>query len=329
MHSIPRHFAMAVLLAISAYSGQAAQRIPRPSRADLEQLVGAEVAARGTRLAWEASEPPSTNPAIYKVEPSQFNESLLRKIADHFALVGDITPIPQDLVSAPGYWIKEPNPTNTLKWRCVVFSVAQGNVGYYSGDDGYRYDPLTRRHNIRGVPEKEEAFVQALELLPLLNLSTNDLEHRPDGRLKWSSGVSEIGYFDRESNERKRTVKRRDVSFFQRVPGGGTTTGVGDGGQLRIGFVSEGKVSDIECLFRKMVKVGEARPKTSKEIMSDIDRGRAWTWRANVPSSLSISNCAVAYPQGNSEFHQEYVWPFYMLASPDGGGTTLYAPLDW
>ncbi len=114
-------------------------------------------------------------------------------------------------------------------------------------------------------PRLDESLLRGIAKEFGLNLSTNDLEHRPDGRLKWSSGGSEIGYFDRESIERKRTVTRRDVSFFQRVPGGGTTTGVGDGGHLRMSFVSDGKVADIECLFRKVVKVGDARSKTGKQ----------------------------------------------------------------
>jgi hypothetical protein len=112
--------------------------------------------------------------------------------------------------------------------------------------------------------------------------------------------------------QRKRVVIQQNVSFYQRVPFGGTTVGVGDGGQLRFSFVSEGKVSGIEWFFRKMEKAGEARPKTSKDIMRDIRKRKAWTWHQSVPSSLTVTNCVLAYPQGNSWLNQDYVWPFYM-----------------
>jgi len=156
---------------------QAGQHIPHPSGDDFERMIGYRISAKRLTVAWDTSEPPSTNLVIYKVERTRFDESLLRKIADKFAIRGDSSPLPEDKVEAPGFWIRELNPTNSLKWRCAVFSQANGKFGYYSGDDGDRYDSLTRKHNIQGVPENAAALATALELLPLLNLSTNDLEH--------------------------------------------------------------------------------------------------------------------------------------------------------
>ena len=80
-----------------------------------------------------------------------------------------------------------------------------------------------------------------------------------------------------------------------------------------------------------MVKIGEAKPRTRTQIMGDIARRRAWTWKAYLPSSLTVTNCVVAYPQGNSAFRQKYLWPFYMVTagSSDGRAATLFVPLDW
>ena len=93
----------------------------------------------------------------------------------------------------------------------------------------------------------------------------------------------------------------------------------------------EAKVSSIEWFFRKMEKTGQAKPKTSKEIMRDIRNRKAWTWHQTVPSSVTITNCVLAYPQGNSWLNQDYVWPFYMLTgiASEGRTITLYVPLEW
>jgi hypothetical protein len=184
---------------------------------------------------------------------------------------------------------------------------------------------------MNGVPGKEEAKEKALMFLPVLGLSTNDLEHYGNGRIRWASSASEVGYTDRLDKQRKKAVMARNVTFYQRVFAGGVTASVGDGGTLRFTFVSEGKVASIEWFFRKLRKAGEAKPKSSKEIMRDITRRNAWTWHQNVPSSITVTNCVLAYPQGNSWLNQKSVWPFYMVTGTDseGRGVTVFVPLDY
>ena len=65
--------------------------------------------------------------------------------------------------------------------------------------------------------------------------------------------------------------------------------------------------------------------------MADTARGRAWTWNATLSSSLTVTNCEIAYPQGSSEFHQKFVWPFYLVTASgsDGRAATLFVHLDW
>jgi len=319
---------MFLLTLLPLYAGQGHKPIPKPESYELERMIGNQLET-SIRATWKASEPQQTNLFMYAVGQVQLDEKLMKRVAERFSLTGEITPMPVGREGDIGFWIKEANPTNSTKYRCVSFSLLSGSFAYHSGDDGYRWDIKNHTPLMHGVPDKEQARQMALEFLPLLGLTTNSLEHYGNGRLRWASSAPEIGYTDRVDKQRKKAVMARSISFYQRVPGG-VTAGVGDGGQLRFSFVSEGKVASIEWFFRKLVEAGEAKPKSSKQIIRDISRRNAWTWHRTVPSSVTITNCALAYPQGNSWLNQKSVWPFYMVTgtNSEGGSVTLFVPLE-
>jgi hypothetical protein len=321
-----------VMLPVSAYCREQQRNgIDHPKEYQLERMVGNQIETSVRVSAWKAPEPQRTNLFIYSVAPPQVDEALMRRVADRLAVKGAIEEIRGETLGHMGYWIKEPNPTNSAKWREIKLWLTMPSFTYSAGDDGFRWDIARHRPLMSGVPDKEQAKVKALELLPVLGLGTNDLQHRQDGRLDMWSSAGTTSYTDRNDRQRKTVVKEQSVSFWQRVPGGGTTVGVGDGGNLRFSFISEGKVSGIEWCFRKMQKAGEGTPKTSKTIIRDLRNRNAWTWHQDVPDSVTITNCVLAYPQGNSWLYQEHVWPFYMVTgvSPNGKTVTLYVPLEW
>jgi hypothetical protein len=131
--------------------------------------------------------PQKTNLFIYSVKPAQLDEILLRRLADKFSVTGQVKRIREETLGQSGFSIKETNQWAPGKLRTVYFWETTGNFGYDTGDDGYRYNSITKRHEVFGVPEKEEAKRMALELLPVLGLSTNDLEHYSNGRVRWAS----------------------------------------------------------------------------------------------------------------------------------------------
>lgn len=305
--------------------------IPRPDEDELERTVGYQVDRAVGVAAWAAPEPQRTNLVIYSVGPVSFDEGLMRRVAHSFGLAGPVEPIRGETLGQIGFWIRELNPTNSAKSREVKNWLTISSFSYSAGDDGYRWDIKNHKPLVSGVPDKDEAKQKALDLLPLLGLSTNDLEHYPNGRIRWASSGPNISYTDRADKTRKTVVISRNVTFYQRVPNGGMTSGAGSGGQLRFSFVSDGKVASIECFFRNLVKAGEAKPKTSKDLMADLRRRNAWTWHAVTPDSLTVTNCAVGYPQANFLFDQQYVRPFYMVSGVGTGGekVTFYVPMDW
>lgn len=316
---------------LGACTGQSANSIPRPDQYVLERMVGNPLDTPVRVSAWKAPEPQRTNLFLYSVTPPRVDEALMHRVAARFSITGEIAQIKGDTLGHIGFEIREPNPTNSNKIRRVYSWLTMGSFGYDGADDGYAWDIPNHRPLMRGIPDKDEAKKKALELLSLLGVSTNELEHHTDGRLKWASSTSTVGYTDRADKQRKKAVLMQTVSLSQRVPFGGTTVGVGDGGKLAFSFVSEGKVSRIEWFFRTLVKAREAKSKTSKEVIKDVAKGNAWTWHQRVPARLTVTDCVLAYPQGNSWLHQEYVWPFYMLTATgaDGREVTLYVPLEW
>lgn len=317
------------LLALPDQQGQNA--VPAPSEYELERMVGNQPETPIRVTEWKAPEPQQTNLFLYRVAQASLDEGLMRRVAERFALQGRIEPIRGETLGHIGFEIREVGATNATKVRRVYCWLTMNKFGYSTSDDGYRYNPTTKTHEESNVPDNDAAKMKALELLPLLGISTNDLEHLPNGRLKWLTRASTVSFTDKSTKQRKTVPIMRTVSLVQRVPGGGTTTSIGGGGQVSFGFVSEGRVADIEWCFRKMSRAGQAKPKSSKEVIRDIQQGRAWTWHQNIPTSVTVTDCVLAYPQGNSWLQQEYVWPFYMLTATgsDGRTVTLYVSLEW
>jgi hypothetical protein len=307
--------------------------IPKSCSEDLESLVGEKLERSGTNVRWEAGPLTNTNAAIYSVLPPVLHEGLLKRLASEFGVRGEIEQIPSDKITgigSIGFWIKEVNPTNSFLYRTVYAHLTTGLIGYASGDDGSRYNFALKKPVPVGVPNKEEALALTLQLLPMLNLSTNDLEHRKNGKVTWGSGESGVSYTDRADKQRKRVVIARHITLYQRIPEGGLSAGIGDGGALRVSFVSDRKIASIELFFRKLAKAGSAPGKSVQAITKSVERGEAWSWDQNIPRSLIVKNWSLAYPQGNSQHLQEYLCPFYALSciALNDRKVTLYVPLE-
>jgi hypothetical protein len=98
--------------------------------------------------------------------------------------------------------------------------------------------------------------------------------------------------------------------------------------------MSDGKLAELKLLFRKGRSVAEVMPRTRNEVIRALKTGNAYSFRELVPSSVTVTNCEVVYPQGNTTTRQTHLWPFYALTGfvVEGGGTntvSLYVAPDW
>lgn len=332
-HSSPNALVCLGLLLVTL-AVKVSSQVPKPTEAELAQFVGQPMSSGFKNVVWNTGEPPQTSLFIYAVTPPKYDETLLKRFAEALSVKGIPERMPGDFIGAPGFWIREFNPTNRLTWKSVYFSQVSGQLGYASGEDNHRWDIKNHRPNAAGVPTAKEALGKILALLPILGFSTNDLEHNTNGTLRWSTDVDETGYTDRRDGKRKRYIRQMNVTLWQRVPAGGSTLSIGSGGSLRAGFMSEGKLAELEVLFRHLQRADSQKGRTADEVSRILRRGAGRTFRELLPDSITVTNCAVVYPQGNVTFKQTHVWPFYAIRGfaheENGtGAVNVYVPLAW
>lgn len=316
-------------LSYSANAETPKKEVTRLNEYELDRTVGNQI-ENPIRAKWKTSEPQAANLAIYATSIPPLDEAMMKRVATHFGLKGELEQIKGDTMGHVGFEISEPNSTNKLKSRSLAYWITTGSFSYAGGGDGHYWDLKNHKLFAEGVPSKEEAKQKAIELLPLFGLSTNDFAYYPNGRIKWASSTSTISYNERGTMERKTVPVEQSVSFYQKIPNSGESDGIGDGGSVRFSFGRAAKISQIEWCFRKLEKAGEAKPKTSREILRDLKNRNAWTWHETIPTDLTITNCVLAYPQGNSFLNQKYLWPFYrLIGSAKGNAVTLFVPLEY
>ncbi|MGH7977101.1 MAG: hypothetical protein ACREC8_10610 [Limisphaerales bacterium] len=313
----------------------AGEKIHPPSETELEDLTGEALPYPVKSVIWQAKEPPKTNLFIYAVQPKIFRPEFLKSLAEFLGVHGEMQTMPASMVlDAPGYWIKEPNPTNQSSWKSVAFSERSGSIGFGSGEDNHKWDLKNHKPLAHGVPDEKEALQRTLALLPMLGITTNDLEHLPDGRLKYGCNTDGTWYNDRYDNgARKRYIRQINIELWQKIQDGASVLSIGGGGMLRAGYISEGHLAELEMTFRNVKPIGSALPKTSKELTRMLKRGDGRSFHSLVPSSLTITNCILVYPEANSATKQDFLWPFYALSavSVQDGETNsfyIYEPLN-
>lgn len=322
------------MLACALNMGASGQIRP-PTGTELEDLSGESLSLPIKSVKWLAEEPPQTNLFIYAVQPKKFSPDFLKSLADFLGVHGEEGKMPANMVlDAPGYWIKEPNPTNKSSWKSVAISERSGSITFGSGEDNHRWDLKNHQPLANGVPDEHEALQRTLALLPILGITTNDLEHLPDGSLKYTSNTEGTWYNDRQDNlQRKRYIRQINIQLWQKIQDGASVLSIGGGGMLRAGYISEGHLAELEMTFRDVKPVGKASPKTAKELMAMLKRGEGRSFHSSIPASLTITNCTVVYPQANSATRQDLLWPFYSLSAvaiEDGETNSLfiYEPLS-
>ena len=325
---------MVGLLACIVLTTSAGELIRPASDSELESLVGEVLPHSIKSVKWKADEPPRTNLIVYAVTPATYRQEFLQSLANWLEVRGEINRMPTTMLDAPGYWVKEPNPTNHLRWQSVWFSEKSGAVGYASGEDNHKWDVKNHKPMAQGVPDEREALAKTLAMLPALGITTNDLEHLPDGKLRCSFNTEGTWYNDRNDNwARKRYIRQVNVELWQKIHDGASVLSLGGGGMLRAGYISGGRLGEVEMTFRKIKPVATALPRTRKEVIAMLKKGQARSFRGGVPDDLTIAECALVYPQANSMTKQDYLWPFYSLKaeSVEAGGETnvffIYVPL--
>lgn len=324
---------IAGIIACMVSGVSATERIRSPSEAELQMWTGESLPHPIRSVQWKAEEPPQTNLLIYASQPATYSPEHIKTLAEFLGVRGEPQKLPPTIIYAPGYWIKEPNPTNKETWKALILSDVAGMVRYDSGEDNHRWDLKNHKPLTQGIPDEKEALQRTLALLPMLGISTNDVEHLPNGQLRYSWTTDGTWYNDRHDNwQRKRYIRQINIELWQRMQDGASVLSIGGGGMLRVGYISEGHLAEMELTFRKMRPVATASPKSSAELVRMLQRGQGRSFRGNIPERITVTQCSLVYPQANATTKQDFLWPCYSLKaeSREAGETNsfhIYVPL--
>jgi hypothetical protein len=133
--------------------------------------------------------------------------------------------------------------------------------------------------------------------------------------------------------QRKRYIRQINIDFWQRIQDGASVLSIGGGGMLRVGYISEGHLAEIEMTFRNVRPVDEASSKTSVELIKLLKHGEGRSFHGDIPDNVTITNCSLVYPEANSATKQDFLWPFYSLdavtvTASETNSFKIYEPLQ-
>src|SRR5687768_4496399 len=95
-----------VCLGASCFASRAGEtKVPRPTEAELNQLVGRQMTSGFETVIWSTAEPQKANLPIYAVGSPVFDAEFLKQIATSLGVQGKVERMPADFLGAPGYWI--------------------------------------------------------------------------------------------------------------------------------------------------------------------------------------------------------------------------------
>ena len=105
---------------------------------------------------------------------------------------------------------------------------------------------------------------------------------------------------------------------------------IGGAGTLKISFISEGVISNVELSLLTIQASISVKSLTEDQIIDRINLGGAWSWRQQVPNEIEVQSCRQVYPVTNSGFYQRFLWPFYeMVGSSKVGEKVVIYVAGW
>lgn len=174
------------------------------------------------------------------------------------------------------------------------------------------------KERAKGVPSEAEAVELALRYLDKLTIDRCQFAKKDHGsELQAYWNLQDRSWFDKAKGEPVSEVISRGVAFVRQIDGVGFT-GRGSDGGFSIRFASEGKVADLELVWRNLERQQLCKAISPAQTMDRIkqDRARMVPMTAvNLMGAKKLTiNKMVPYYLGQSgDTPQEFVYPFAAL----------------
>ena len=211
--------------------------------------------------------------------------------------------------------------------RTLLYAPQRGSIDY---SDGTAFHGYSSNAKVEGVPDEAAALELALQLLPRIGISTNDLVKKTFGELRCVFPVGSWGRMDKQSGQYVTSVDRRGVGFTRSLDGREV-----DG--LRAVFMEFGnnaKLGKLEvrwCALRPEGSYPTARP---AQILQWIKEGRTTVVSLSGPTDaryvrvadirkLVINSAQPRYPYFDEDDPPKHMRPYAYLTA-----TAEFAPGD-
>ena len=272
-------------------------------------LDGPEFSATNVSIVWNApTNRWPTNLWIYKVLPQEFSPQVISNLM----AIGSFTLKDRTHIEGqPPFKDKRLLYfANTERTRHLGIFPPLGWI-YYQDE---RVN-LLGKESARGVRTEAEVLELALNWLEKLEIRRDELSTKEgSSELRTYRFVDSRTFFDRTKGEQKREVILRGLSFVRRIDGV-DFTGRGSDGGFTISFGNEGKIVNLDLLWRNLQRERTCKVISPAELIARIKRGEA----TMVPMTavdlagvrkLVIHKATPYYLGEGGDTAQELVFPF-------------------
>ncbi len=247
---------------------------------------------------------------VYEVKSVPFSDDFIRGLTNRFPISGHLAPIPADVLEAPGKWICDNNGFMGRR-RGIYRSDRNGIIGYFTGDDGHRWDAAARTLRVAGVPLEQEAANLAASLAQEL---FGFIPFRDSAKgLRYRHSFIRTRWTPKGSAEPVEVVKKREIRLYQRSPNGYEVVALGQSGACDFGFVSEAKIADFACGLIKMRERATATALSKPEVEQDLLGGSAFAFTDRVPDEIELHEVRLVYVVPEVRADIGTAWPAYQL----------------
>jgi hypothetical protein len=211
--------------------------------------------------------------------------------------------------------------------RTLLYAPQRGSIDY---SDGTAFHGYSSNAKVEGVPDEAAALELALQLLPRIGISTDDLVKKASGEPRCVFPVGSWGRMDKQSGQYVTSVDRRGVGFTRSLDGREV-----DGMRaVFMEFGSNAKLGKLEvrwCALRPEGSYPTARP---AQILQWIKEGRTTVVSLSGPTDaryvrvadirkLVINAAQPRYPYFDEDDPPKHMRPYACLTA-----TAEFAPDD-
>jgi hypothetical protein len=175
----------------------------------------------------------------------------------------------------------------------------------------------TEPEEIKGVPTQQDLLTLGLSWVDKLGIPRSELA-RKEGGSEFDLSYEErtLGWFDKDKNHHSK-VNLQGIMFIRSIDGV-HFTGIGQDGGLCLLFGNEGKIYNLELVWRKLKRYKSCKVASPAQLMDQVKRGET---KVHPFSKVDLSNAkkmtiikaSPAYMGQSGDEPQDFMCPYISL----------------